>query len=143
MTEIREEINLMRRNIANLKKNIIDYAQYVNTLEIIWDSIPAMFFFKDDENNMVRVNNYFCEVLNLKKKDVEGKNVAELTKNKSIAAKYASNDVYVLKTGKPKINIEETLFDTDIKLRTDKFPVMIDGKVRGVLGISVIINNET
>ena len=95
MTEIKNEINVMRQNIARLKKNILNYAAYVNTLEIIWDSIPAMFFFKDDMNNMVMVNNYFCDVLGVKKEDVEGKDISELMKNKSLAAKYASNDIHV------------------------------------------------
>jgi len=142
MTEIRDEINTMRKNIAKLKKNIVNYATYVNTLEVVWDSIPAMFFFKDDKNNIVRVNNYFCEVLGVEKEDIEGKNVSELMKNKNVAAKYASNDIHVLKTGKPKIGIEELIFDSYIKVRTDKFPVIFDGKIRGVLGISVIINDE-
>jgi PAS domain-containing protein len=142
MTELKDEINNMRQNIALLKKNIRNYAEYVNTLEVIWDSIPVIFFFKDDKNNLIRVNKHFCEVLNVTKEEVEGKNGSELTRDKSIAAKYATNDIAVLKTGKPKIGIEEMLFDTGIKLRTDKFPVIIDGKIRGVLGISVIINEN-
>ena len=137
-----EEINLMRSNLSDLKKNVSLYSMQLNTIESIWDYIPAILFFKDMCNNLVRVNNAFCTALGCKREDVEGKNLYKLMHDNKRATMYASNDREVLKTNKPKLGIEEYLMDTDIKLRTDKFPIEINGKVEGILGFSVILNTE-
>jgi PAS domain-containing protein len=143
MNEITQHIDSMRCNISELKKNISLYAAQLNTIEAIWDNVPALMFYKDKCNNLIRVNNFFCSVMNCRREDVEGKNIKELSKTEVQAAQYADNDWQVLRSGVPKLGILETLFDTGIRLRTDKFPIIVNDKAEGVLGIAVIINTET
>ena len=140
--KISGEIESMRDNIKELRKNLSLYSIHLNTLDALWDNIPAIIFYKDNLNTLVKVNDYFCKVMNCKKEDVEGKNICEMTKDDVLAAKYASNDLFVLNTGVPKLGIEEPLFDTGIQLRTDKFPIKINGKIEGIMGFSVIVNKE-
>lgn len=138
---INHELNIMRRSISKMRKGLENYEGYISLLEAVWDSIPALMFIKDKENNIVRVNNYFCEVLNVDKKDIEGLNVDDLMDDTIQSKKYAQNDLIVMKSGKAKTNIIEKLFDTNITLRTDKFPIIINKEVIGVLGFSIIIEN--
>jgi transcriptional regulator with PAS, ATPase and Fis domain len=140
--DIHDEIQNMKDSLSDLRKNISLYSVQLNTIEVVWDNIPAILFFKDKSNNLVRVNDYFCKTMKCKREDVEGKNLHELIKNDELVAKYASNDTDVFKSGEPKLGIIEPLFDTKIKLRTDKFPIKINGRVEGVLGFSVIIKNK-
>jgi PAS domain-containing protein len=142
MCEITDKIDRVRDNMIELRNNLSLYSAQLNTIETVWDSIPALIFYKDKLNNIVRVNEFFCKTINCTRQDVEGKNINQLMKDDKLAGKYAANDIDVLKYGIPKLGILEELFDTGIKLRTDKFPVSVNGKIEGVLGFSVIINNE-
>ena len=138
-TPIAQEIDIMRGHLSDLRDNIANYGIYLNTLETIWDAIPAMFFFKDVNNNIIKVNDYFCKVTGVKKEEVEGRSIKSLMKNQKRAAKYAENDIEVMRTGEPKLSIYEKIFDSEIKIRTDKFPIIVNGEVKGVLGFSVIL----
>jgi PAS domain S-box-containing protein len=110
-------------------------------LELVWDSVPALMFYKDTHNNLLKVNEYFCKLLGGEKTDYENKGMLELMEDQVQAARYAKNDLTVFKTGKSKIGIEEKLFDTNITVRTDKFPIKDnEDNVIGVLGLSVVID---
>lgn len=139
--DINYEINTMRASIAQLRKGVKQYGSNMSLLDAIWDTIPVLMFYKDKYNNLVKVNTYFCEVLGGKKSDYEGKNINELMDDKIQAMKYAQNDMIVIKSNNPKTGIIEKLFDSNITVRTDKFPVKINGKVEGVLGFSIILEN--
>lgn len=136
-----DEIQEMKIETANLRSLIEIYATGMETLNDIWNSIPALMFIKDNHNKMVRVNDCFCRYSGLEKKEIEGKSAEELTKNHILAAKYAENDISVFKSKKAKIGIIEKLFDTEITIRTDKLPIIKNGVVIGILGLSVIIND--
>lgn len=129
----------MKEDTEAIRKLVSVYMLEGDLLENIWDNIPAILFYKDKENKLIKVNKYFTKILGVKKSDVEGKNINDLMDNQILAAKYASNDIEVINNGVSRIGILEELFDTGIKLRTDKFPVRKNGKVCGVLGFSVIL----
>lgn len=142
MCNITNEIYEMQRGVASLKKVISNYGEHIGVLESVWDSIPALMFYKDAQNNLIKVNRFFCTILKGNKEDFEGRSINELMKDQVQAGKYAMNDLIVIKSGKAKINIIEKLFDSEITVRTDKFPVQVDDKVVGVLGFSVILENN-
>lgn len=139
--DIDNEINSMRASIAELRKGVTQYGSNLTLLEAVWDTIPAIMFYKDKNNNLIKVNNYFCNVLGGKKSDYEMKNIDELMIDNVRASKYSQNDIIVIKSNKPKLGIIEQLFDSNITVRTDKFPVRINDIVEGVLGFSVVLEN--
>jgi len=142
MCDITNEINQMQKGVAQLRKVITNYGDHLTVLESVWDFIPALMFYKDSQNNLIKVNEYFCKTLGGTKKDFEGKDINDLMKDRKQASRYAMNDLIVIKSGKAKVNITEKLFDSNIIVRTDKFPVTINGKVIGVLGFSIILKNN-
>ena len=46
--------------------------------ETILDSVPALIFYKDRENRLVRVNKAFAEAMGVPKEQLEGKGCSEL-----------------------------------------------------------------
>lgn len=139
MSEISDAINDARRGVSNIRNIINQYGYQQSLLETIWDNVEAIMFCKDENNNIVKVNNYFCKILNVKREDIEGKNIKDLMKNQIQAGKYAQNDLIVIKSNIPKLGIIETLLDSKITVRTDKFPVQLTSATRGVFGYSVVI----
>jgi len=141
--DLRDEIHSIQQSLAKTRRSIQSYSSYVTLLETVWDNIEALLFFKDKENNIIRVNQYFCDVLGGEKNDFQGKNVLELMENKIQASKYAQNDLKVFLKGEPLLGRIEKLFDTNITLRTDKFPIKNEkGEVLGILGFSVILKKD-
>ena len=78
-------------------------AQY----EIILDSVPALIFYKDRENRMVRVNKAFAEAMGVPKEQIEGKGCSELWPDQ--AEQYWNDDLEVMKSGRSKRGIVEPL----------------------------------
>jgi len=129
---------------GNKFQELFKHVRELSLLDMLWDNISIAMFYKDTENRLVKVNKCFSDICGIKKNELEGKHADELA-DKEIADKYARNDVDVIKSAKPKLNIIEPLFSYNKKIfRTDKYPVIVDGKVIGVLGVSVELpNNES
>lgn len=135
-----DEINNMKIETANIRSLVEVFTFDADLLITIWDGIPALMFCKDDKNTILKANDTLCFYLGLPKSEVEGKKAEELMPAGKDTEKYLSNDLSVLHTGIAKTNIFEELFDTRIKIRTDKFPIKKEGKIIGILGFSIILN---
>ena len=78
-----------------------------NSLDNFIDNLGDPLFVKDNESKLLLVNEAFCKIFNLEKKDIIGKTLAENVPEEERES-FLAIDKEVLKTGKENIN-EETL----------------------------------
>ncbi|MDD4980744.1 MAG: diguanylate cyclase [Candidatus Omnitrophica bacterium] len=107
-------------------------------LQIIFDSIPAMIFYKDKDNRMVHVNRAFIETMGLNKEKIEGRSCFELWPEQ--ADGYWCDDKEVMESGEPKTGIIEPLITAKGKIwvETDKIPYRNEkGEIVGVIGFAL------
>jgi PAS domain S-box-containing protein len=101
----------------------------------IFDSVPAMIWYKDDNNKMLRVNKLAARVIGCTVGELEGRYTEEYYPDE--AEKYLKDDLEVVKSGKPKLGIiekQETASGEKIWVKTDKFPYRDEkGNIIGVL----------
>ena len=112
-------------------------------LQIIFDSVPAIVFYKDRENRMIRVNKAFTEAMGLDKNQIEGKTCFELWPEQ--AEHYWCDDKEVMESGQPKISIIEPLVTIkgEIWVQTDKIPYRNEkGEIVGVIGFAIDITDR-
>lgn len=113
--------------------------------QVIFDSVPAIIISKDTQNRILRLNEQAAHALGGKAADLEGKHTAEVLP-KEVADGLYKDDLEVMRTGKPKLGIEESHPTPDGKLlwvRTDKVPMFDDrGHVSGVIVFSVDITQR-
>ena len=104
-------------------------------LRVLFDLIPAMIWFKDTENRILRVNKRAAETAGKSVQEIEGKSTFEIHPEE--AAKFYAGDLEVIRSGAPKLGIVETLRDQggkELWIQTDKVPYCDkDGKVIGVV----------
>lgn len=114
-------------------------------LQAILDTVPATIWFKDGDNNFLRVNRAVCEMMGLPAAAIEGKNATELFPD-WLAEKYYRDDLEVIHSGKPMMGIEQQLANGAGELRwvsTDKVPWFdAQGNPSGVLVFSVDITDR-
>jgi len=120
----------------NLQKN-------QEELQIIMDSSPLMIFYKDRENNFIRVNKALADATGISKKAMEGKTAFEIYPNQT--KNYWEDDKEVIESGKPKIGIIEPI---DVVagarwVQTDKIPYRDkEGRIIGIIGFSIDITER-
>ncbi|MEO6103837.1 MAG: PAS domain S-box protein, partial [Pseudoxanthomonas sp.] len=104
-------------------------------LRVLFDLMPAMIWFKDTENNHLRVNQRAAESIGKPVAELEGKPAREIYP-KEADAFYAA-DLEVIHSGKPKLGIVETIHDQNgqqLWVQTDKVPYCDEnGKVIGIV----------
>ncbi|MDP2898425.1 MAG: PAS domain-containing protein [bacterium] len=128
----------LSRDITEQKRAERELEMMRQQFEIILDSVPAMIFYKDRENRLVRVNKALADAFEVDKEDMEGKSCFDLHPNQ--ADDYWEDDKAVMATERPKRNILEPLETPreTLWLRTDKIPYRDEkGNIVGVIGFSV------
>ncbi|WP_447987270.1 PAS domain S-box protein [Nitrospira sp. Nam74] len=103
--------------------------------QVLMDLIPAMVWYKNDRNEIIRANRLAAESINRTPEQVEGRSTYDLYPDE--AEQYYRDDLEVLRSGHPKLGIEE-LYQTSSGakrwVRTDKVPYRDShGQVMGVL----------
>lgn len=76
-------------------------------LQLILDSTPAMIWYKDTENRIIRANHSAALSMGLSKEQIEGRLVAELYPEE------AEDDLVVIRTGQPRLGIVEPCFQVE------------------------------
>ena len=112
--------------------------------QIILDSVPAMVFFKDKENRFIRTNKALEDAVGMPKDKVEGKSCFDLYSLEE-AQRYWKDDLEIIKTGKPKFGIIETMKSVkgELWVQTDKIPFRdTQGNVIGIIGFSLDITQR-
>lgn len=107
--------------------------------QIILDSVPAMIWYKDKENRVLRANKSAAESIGRSVEEVEGRRTEELYPDE--AAQYHADDLEVINTGKPKFGIVEPYQVASGEkrwIRADKIPCRDQsGNIIGVIVCAV------
>lgn len=116
------------------------YWSSVNFLQDVLKQIPAAVFWKDSSSTFLGCNQFFAKLAQLDDpNDIIGKTDYDLPWGKYEADKYVKDDLEVIASKQPKLNIEEkqTLADgQELYLLTNKLPLFSkSGKVVGILGV--------
>ena len=150
LSSIQLGINSMTAKVgALLEQQRLDAAQLrqqKNLLDSVIRATPVRVFWKDQELRYLGGNELFAQDAGLKRADeLVGKSDFELSWRDQ-AEQYRANDLEVLRSGTPKLNIEEPQTTPDgrtICLHTSKVPLYgEDGTLIGVLGVYLDITDR-
>jgi PAS domain S-box-containing protein len=123
------------RDITDRRKIEGDLLRRQSELGALFDLVPALIWFKDTENRILRVNQRAAAAAGIPVAEIEGKFTHEIYPLE--ADKYYLDDQEVIKAGEPKLGIVEALRDPDgnaIWVQTDKVPMRDkDGNVVGIV----------
>jgi hypothetical protein len=112
--------------------------------QAIFDSVPAMIWYKDTKNNFVRVNRAVSSFVGKPLNAIEGKSAFELFPEE--AEHYYRDDMEVISSGQPKLGIMEELETASGEKRwvlTDKIPYRGEtGNISGVLVFTLDITER-
>ena len=112
--------------------------------DIGFDAVPAMIWFKDAGNRILRANRAAAASVGLPAAALEGRSVYELYPDE--AAGYYADDLEVIRAGCPKTGIIEQMTTASGEkrwVRTDKIPYRAeDGTVIGVVVFAVDITAQ-
>jgi len=126
-----------------LKESEKKYKILSKELELILDNIPALLFYKDDRNNLIRINKYFANAHKTTKEALAGKNCFDIYP-KDVAQKYFDDDLEVIKSKKPKLNFLEPWDVAEGRrwVNSNKIPLYDDGKCIGIIGFSTDVTEQ-
>lgn len=116
--------------------------QQKTELQVLFDLMPAMIWFKDTQDGIVRVNRRAAEALGRPVEEIEGRPTAEVYPRD--AARYREADREVIDSGVAKLGIVETLVDAaggESWIQTDKVPYF--DAAGNVVGIVVMAQDIT
>jgi|GEM_PF-3249954 len=112
--------------------------------ELIFHSVPAMIWYKDAHNRIIRANRWAAESIGRTVEELEGMSTFDLYPED--ATQYYEDDLQVIRTGKPKIGIVEQyqpFSGPKLWVRTDKIPYIdSNGVTGGVIVFSVDITES-
>lgn len=112
--------------------------------QVIFDSVPAMVWYKDQNNKILRANKPAAESIGLPVEAIEGRLTQELYPDE--AAQYHEDDLQVIRSGKPKLGIIEPLLTESGEKRwiqTDKVPYRDEaGNIIGVIVFALDITER-
>lgn len=113
-------------------------------LRVILDSVPALIWYKDAENRILRANRPAAESMGLTVAAIEGLSTYDLYPEH--AAKYHRDDLEVIHSGRAKLGIIEPYLMASGErrwMRTDKVPYRDEsGRVVGVIVFAVDITDR-
>lgn len=141
---VTKEIGDRLASMNTLRSSELKYRNLSNQLEAIFDHIPALVFYKDKDNRLIRVNKYLADIYRKDKKDLEGVSLYDLYPEEE-ARKYHQDDLAVLESGEAHLNFEEhwVMADGSRWLNTSKIPLFNDeGVIQGIIGISMDITER-
>jgi PAS domain S-box-containing protein len=97
-------------------------------LQLILDALPAMVYYKDADNRILRINRAVSEALQKPASAIEGRRAEELFPAAD-AARYLAHDREVIASGRPKLGIMERFESADGQRRyaqIDKVPLPVE-----------------
>jgi PAS domain S-box-containing protein len=123
------------RDITERKRVEAELQRKQTELQVLFDLIPAMVWFKDTNNVFLRVNQRGADAAGRPVEEIEGKSAEEIFPQD--AAKFYADDLEVINSRAPKLGIIEILRNRDgqeIWVQTDKVPFFNQaGEVDGIL----------
>lgn len=111
-------------------------------LQVLLDAVPAMIWYKDKQNRVLRANRAAAETVKLGRRQIEDQSFYDLYPAE--AAKYYQDDLEVIESGKPKLGIFEPMRVASGEMRwltTDKFPYRDEEE--NIIGVIVFSRDVT
>ncbi|MBX3746131.1 MAG: response regulator [Verrucomicrobiae bacterium] len=134
---LRRRLTQHTRQIASLTKQSEEYAT-------LFDAVPALVLFKDDQNRHLRINRAGAELLGRAREAIEGHHASEIDPIR--AQQFHRDDIEVIRSGRPKLGIIESFpvaGGGERWVRTDKIPYRDpSGRVIGVIVFAVDITER-
>jgi hypothetical protein len=132
-----EDVTERRRALDALRRQ-------ESELQLMLDGVPAMIWYKDVDNRILRANRAAAESIQRAPRELKGKSTYDLYPQE--AAKYHQDDLEVIATGRAKTGIVEQLRTASGELRwvrTDKIPYRNErGEIIGVIVFAVDISDH-
>jgi PAS domain S-box-containing protein/putative nucleotidyltransferase with HDIG domain len=114
-------------------------------LQLLFDSTPALIFYKDLNNRIIRANRLWFETFGFSPDRVIGKPLFDFLPKEQAEQLY-QDDMEVIESGHPKVGIPEVIETAGGTSRfiTSKAPLTNDqGKVVGIIGLAQDITERT
>lgn len=139
LTQINNELVNLKREIAQKNAQLAvaeaSQRQRLTEMRVLFDLMPAMVWFKDTRNVILRINQRAADQAGRPVAQIEGRPSEEIYPQN--AARFYADDLEVIRSGAPKLTFVETLPDPQGQPRwvqTDKVPYFdSDGKVIGIV----------
>jgi PAS domain S-box-containing protein len=112
-------------------------------LQLIFDTVPAIIFYKDRQHRLLRINEASARCLGISKSEIEGRTDQEL--GSPHADRYCQDEKEVMDTGQPKFGIVEPVETARGTrwLQTDKFPYRDEeGRIAGIIGFALDVTER-
>jgi len=135
-------IVFVARDITEQKRVADELKRQKEEFEMIFNLVPVQIWYKDTQNNLIRVNRQVCSELGMTNEKIEGHSVEELFP--SFAQQYFKDDLEVFNARKPKLGIIEQVNTANgeiLWVHSDKVPVF--GKDGQLVGLIAIVQNIT
>ncbi len=126
-------------DVTEQRASAAQLSLHKDEFRMIFDAAPAMIWFKDAENRILRVNQCAAAALGLSVAQIEGRSTLELFPEQ--AAAYHQDDLEVIRSNRPKLGITEPIVTASGEKRwilTNKVPCRNEhGDAVGVLVFSL------
>lgn len=136
--------SLLISEIARRMRIEADLAQQREEQRVIFDAVPAMIWYKDSNNRILRANRLAAASIGRRVEEVEGRHTAEFYPEE--AEKYLADDLEVIRTGRPKMGYLEAYPALDGSKRwveTYKLPFRnLVGQVSGVVVFAIDVTDK-
>lgn len=141
--ELKKANQKLQKEIIKRKEAEAEIRRQQQEQQIIFDSVPAMIWYKDTESRLLRINQAAAASRGLPAAQLEGKSFYEIYPDE--AEQYYLEDLEVIHSGVPKlgkIELLPTLSGQKCWVRTDKIPYRDEtGQVAGVIVFAVDITD--
>jgi PAS domain S-box-containing protein len=134
-------IRIAISDISDRKRDEEEIKRLSEERKTLIDNVPAMIWYKDTKNTIIRVNPAGARIFGMPASAVEGKSVYDLFREE--AADYYRDDLEVIRSGRPKFGIVHQMPVAEggkLWVRTDKIPLRDEqGTITGLLVFNVDI----
>jgi diguanylate cyclase (GGDEF)-like protein/PAS domain S-box-containing protein len=141
--ELKKTNKKLQQEIIKRKQVEAEMRRQHQEQQVIFDSLPAMIWYKDTESRLLRINQAAAASRGLPANQLEGKSFYEIYPDE--AEQYYLEDLEVINSGVPKhgkIELLPTVSGQKCWVRTDKIPCRDEsGQVTGVIVFAVDITD--
>jgi diguanylate cyclase (GGDEF)-like protein/PAS domain S-box-containing protein len=141
--ELKKSNNKLQKEIIKRRQVEAEMRRQHQEQQIIFDSLPAMIWYKDTESRLLRINQAAAALRGLPANQLEGKSFYEIYPDE--AEQYYLEDLEVINSGVPKLGKVELLPTASGQkcwVRTDTLPYRDEsGQVAGVIVFAVDITD--
>jgi len=126
-----------------VQQRMAELSQQRRELQLIFDTVPAIIFYKDSHHRLLRINQASARCFGIPREQLEGRTDKEI--GSPHADRYYRDEEEVMNTGQPKLGIIEPVETAGGTrwLQTDKFPYRDEaGRIVGVIGFAMDITER-